>query len=248
VEHQFFFETKFYLDKKTGYWITTGCPKKRMHVVVWEYFNGKVPKKYHIHHKDGNKSNNEISNLELISHHDHMVLHMTVDRRERARKMAGQFRYLTKAWHASEEGSKWHKEHGILAWAKRKPIIRLCSLCKKKFTTKTFHQMFCSNKCKSAYRRKEGIDDVTIRCKICDKEFKKNKYSDIETCSKSCGGKFRSLISKKRISDEPHLVCKLCGKQFKSRRNGGRKNVAKCCSGSCGAKLRWGQKREESPK
>ena len=39
---------------------------KRIHVQVWESVNGKTPKGFHIHHKDGNKQNNIVSNLEYI--------------------------------------------------------------------------------------------------------------------------------------------------------------------------------------
>ena len=59
-----------------------------MHVIVWEYSNGKVPKGFHIHHIDKNKSNNEIKNLSLISSRDHALLHMTPERSEMSRKWA----------------------------------------------------------------------------------------------------------------------------------------------------------------
>ncbi|MGD0510613.1 MAG: HNH endonuclease signature motif containing protein [Candidatus Micrarchaeaceae archaeon] len=191
MEHQFFNEFKFYLDKQTGYWITTNCPKKRMHVVVWEFYKGKVPEGFHVHHKDNNKGNNDISNLGLLSEHEHLSLHMTEERRERVRKMAGDYRHLTKEWHASEEGRKWHKEHGILGWANRKPISLICVHCKKEFVTKSYHQLFCSNACKSAWRRYEGLDDVEAICVFCEKKFRKNKYAKVRTCSMSCAAKLR---------------------------------------------------------
>ena len=33
------------------------------HVLVWVYFNGKIPEGYYVRHKDGNPSNNKIENL-----------------------------------------------------------------------------------------------------------------------------------------------------------------------------------------
>lgn len=39
---------------------------KRIHVLVAEHFIGKIPKGYHVHHKDGNKQNNVVTNLEII--------------------------------------------------------------------------------------------------------------------------------------------------------------------------------------
>ncbi|MGL6101474.1 MAG: HNH endonuclease signature motif containing protein [Fusobacteriaceae bacterium] len=39
--------------------------KKRKHRVVWEFFNGEIKNGLYINHKDGNKLNNDLSNLEL---------------------------------------------------------------------------------------------------------------------------------------------------------------------------------------
>ena len=39
--------------------------QKFIHRLVWEEFNGVIPKGLQINHKDGNKSNNHIDNLEL---------------------------------------------------------------------------------------------------------------------------------------------------------------------------------------
>ena len=46
-----------------------------MHRYVWAKFNGVIKKGYHIHHKDGDKTNNHISNLEIMSASDHSKLH-----------------------------------------------------------------------------------------------------------------------------------------------------------------------------
>lgn len=48
----------FRKDKKTGYYLNAKT-HKRLHVYVWEHFNGTIPKGYEIHHKDFNKKNNE---------------------------------------------------------------------------------------------------------------------------------------------------------------------------------------------
>lgn len=39
---------------------------KRIHVLVAEHFIGEIPKGYHVHHKDGNRQNNVVTNLEII--------------------------------------------------------------------------------------------------------------------------------------------------------------------------------------
>lgn len=57
----------------TGYYqIKLRKNKKRytkyVHVLVWETFVGKIPKGYEINHIDHDKSNNSLSNLELVTH------------------------------------------------------------------------------------------------------------------------------------------------------------------------------------
>lgn len=45
----------------------------RIHRLVYEHFVGEIPKghKWHIHHKDHNKQNNCVENLELVSAEEH---------------------------------------------------------------------------------------------------------------------------------------------------------------------------------
>lgn len=57
-----------------GYYIITSS-KQLLHRMVWEKYYGPIPEGYNVHHIDGNKKNNDISNLELISHSDHASLH-----------------------------------------------------------------------------------------------------------------------------------------------------------------------------
>jgi hypothetical protein len=125
---------------------------------------------------------------------DHQRSHWTKEKREQARKHAEKIRPLTKEWHASEEGRKWHKNHGVDAWNKRRCYSKNCSFCNTSFETKTYHQTFCSNKCKSASRRASGIDLIEVKCEFCKLLFKKDKNSNTTCCSKSCG---RTLSWKK---------------------------------------------------
>ena len=46
-----------------------------MHRLVWECVNGDIPEGYDIHHIDGNRQNNSISNLELVEQHKHRSEH-----------------------------------------------------------------------------------------------------------------------------------------------------------------------------
>ena len=51
---------------------------KQMHHYVWEKHNGIKPKGMHIHHIDGNKDNNDISNLRLMTNSEHLKLHWRI--------------------------------------------------------------------------------------------------------------------------------------------------------------------------
>ena len=187
MEHQFHFEKKFYQDKKTGYWISTACPKIRAHVWVWKCHFGEIEKGFHIHHIDGNKSNNDISNLEKLTVKQHISKHDSPQRKKANKAHFDEIRHLTKEWHASPVGIEWHRQHGIKTWEDRKPFYIECKQCGKKSGTKIYHQDFCSNACKSAWRREKRIDDEERSCEICENKFKVNKYAKTRTCSRKCG-------------------------------------------------------------
>jgi hypothetical protein len=67
-------------------------------------------------------------------------------------------------------------------------VIKKCKHCGKIFEGE-IKTKFCSNACKSAWRREQGIDNETRICICCSKEFITNKYTKVKTCSKSCSSK-----------------------------------------------------------
>ena len=48
---------------------------RSIHILVWEAFNGYITETFIIHHKDENKFNNNIENLQIISILEHNRLH-----------------------------------------------------------------------------------------------------------------------------------------------------------------------------
>lgn len=197
-KYQYFNGVKFTRDDKTGYYLNSSI-RKRMHRYVWEYYNGAIPEGYQIHHKDKDKSNNDISNLECIPFSSHAKLHSKEKAQIRYDEMIDNLKAnaLPKAieWHKSDKGRQWHKEHYETMKEKLHPTQKvICEMCNKEYEAKRLKDnRFCSAKCKSAWRRKSGVDNEIRICPVCNKEFTVNKYSKTETCSRSCANKKRAF-------------------------------------------------------
>lgn len=198
MKYQYFDGLKFTRDEKTGYYLNATI-RKRIHRYVWEYHNGEIPKGYEIHHIDYDKSNNDISNLQLLSQKEHQKLHgaeLTEEQRQRLRdNLANTARPEAIKWHGSKEGRDWHKKH--YEAMKHKWNIKQnfeCLNCGKKYeSVAKNHSKFCSNACKSAYRRKMGFDDVERSCANCGEKFIINKYAKRKFCCLECAHKYRKV-------------------------------------------------------
>lgn len=71
LPYQFFNGKKYTLRTSIGYYGQTIGKRELMHRAVWEFHNGKILKGYDIHHKDWNKANNKLENLELLRKDEH---------------------------------------------------------------------------------------------------------------------------------------------------------------------------------
>lgn len=196
----------FRRDKKTGYYLSSkkiDGRRIRLHVYVWEKEHGKTPKGYAIHHKDENKKNNEIENLVLLKNEDHSVLHGSMLSNEARAAMAKRVTEIAmpkaKEWHSSKNGHDWHREHALKQWENKGTKTYKCMWCGRQFETKHDYaktsNIFCSNNCKSAYRRASGVDDVTKICERCGNEYRSNKYQKTKYCPNCKNRKNRGRTS-----------------------------------------------------
>ena len=162
-----------------------------MHRYVWEYYNCPIPKGYHVHHKDGNKANNDISNLELLKGTEHWTLHgklLTDEEREwRRQNVVKNAVPKAKEWHKSEEGKEWHKEQVNIRKDNRTYRTLTCQHCGSEFTIfSNRDSKFCSNRCKTAYSRARNKDKEERKCIVCGNMFLTDKYKKAQCCSPKC--------------------------------------------------------------
>lgn len=192
----------FCLDKKTGYYLaskpTYQGQRERLHRYVYRTYIGSIPKSYHVHHKNSDKTNNEPDNLVVLTASEHLGYHganISEERlRQKRKNLEINVRPKASEWHRSEVGREWHKKHGIEVAKNLQPKKYICQQCGEEFHKKPQGvNKFCSNNCKSAYRRKSGVDNIERKCESCGKTFIANKYSTKKYCSQECRKQHRRI-------------------------------------------------------
>lgn len=158
---------RFYQDKR-GYWLGHVDNKpKRLHVHVWETYNCKVPKGYHVHHIDHDTNNNEIDNLMLMEKTEHLKYHAKLQNKNLAKENLNKYaRPKSIEWHKSLEGSEWHKKHyENMKHRLHKKVEKVCLCCNGLYIG-LLNQKYCSIKCKTKVyrmRKNENKKNHSIR-------------------------------------------------------------------------------------
>ncbi len=130
----------------------------RMHRVVWEHYNGPIPEGYIVHHKDRNKGNNEISNLEMMTVYDHAEEHRkdAVENRSAIIKefkceqcqnfFLGKHIGRTARFCSTKCGTRYRYVNKIYGWVTNK-----CIICSKEYVSRKHKYVkTCSDPCRVA--------------------------------------------------------------------------------------------------
>ena len=142
TEECIWFNGNRYNKQKDGYYRSLNG--KFLPREIWKHFTGEIPKGYFIHHIDGDPSNNDLTNLQLMTQSEHRKLHMEIKKFvcaycgkefESRGQIGGVCRFCSK-----ECNSKWAYRN--------KFEIRICEECGKEFKTNKYNKTkYCSKEC-----------------------------------------------------------------------------------------------------
>ena len=195
-----------------------------IHRAVFAYFNGIIPAGYDIHHKDENKANNDISNLQIKNHSEHTKTHKNKSI-EKICPVCGK-NFIARC---TRRQQIFCSVSCFRACHRKKPSIeKICPACGKRFFVRPSYrqQVFCSNACA---KKRPPIERV---CPVCGKKFIANCPSDKQIyCSIAC--------SRKKPPVERN--CLYCGKKFTPRYSTSKQ---KYCSKSCAVKFSWNNRKK----
>ena len=117
---------------------------KLLHREVWKHFNGEIPEGYVIHHIDGDPSNNDLANLQMLTRSEHVKLHMGVKKyvcKFCGKEFESKGNVKGECYFCSESCSdKWYYRNN--------QEIRICEECGKEFYAYKYKKIrFCSKEC-----------------------------------------------------------------------------------------------------
>lgn len=166
----------------------------------------------HVHHKDKNPLNDDPSNMELMTPHNHMSYHASGSNNSVHRiKDKAQWRKHLSESLSGESNPRWingYSEH----------VTRTCPICGKVFTSQKMRNT-CSVECGRTYAQ---MHPHTYTCKNCGENFEGVKSRDF--CSYECS---REAFARDHMSEH---VCEECGITFMSIYDS-----VRFCSKQCGS-------------
>lgn len=158
---------------------------KRLHRMVWEHHNGKIPKGMAVHHIDGNRANNVLANLDLWPLPRHASYHGK--RRDHTAWMASMHRGAAK-WHGSPAGLEWHRKHWREDCQEKfsRVVEKVCVWCGVKFGGKPW-SLYCGRLC----QQRAWLKSDSRICVVCQKPYRCAPNCRQRSCSHACSTALR---------------------------------------------------------
>jgi hypothetical protein len=145
-----------FFKTKHGYWRSTDKPYVTMHRWVWQSEVGKIPQNHHVHHIDGNKDNNAIENLTVISPSEHAALHSrkyVEANKDKVKTHLDTIRTKSFEWHKSAEGRKRKREVLNAFYELAPKINKVCKYCGAGIIQKgSKEKVYCGPSCCASQR------------------------------------------------------------------------------------------------
>lgn len=170
-----------------------GSARESLHREIFKDNHGPIPDGHHIHHIDGDPSNNHPSNLEALTPEAHASKHPNVDRvsPEWLDHLAA-IRPRATEWHRSDAGRAWHRQHARDMWDTAESFVIVCEECGTEAEAWQEGKRYCSRRCSRRVADRANRYRRRASCPICGDEFWQSKYRDTPaTCSRHCGAQLR---------------------------------------------------------
>lgn len=135
-------------------WHSKSVTPRYLHRDVWEYHYGAIPHGFHIHHRDSNPLNNNITNLECISPRVHMRKHAALGAFSKPEHIEhlNEIRPLAIAWHRDKANIPAKSAAAKRGWARVRKITLECKCCSRSFKSPYADTRCCSEQCRQKLR------------------------------------------------------------------------------------------------
>ena len=130
---------------------------RRLHRAVWEHHHGPVPKGFHVHHVNDDRSDNRLANLAMWTQAEHLSHHY---KQKPLPLPTDKTRAAAAEWHGSKAGHEWHRQHGhaTAALQASRLVEKTCEMCGKLFEVQAhaaWRAKYCHLNCRAkAFRRR----------------------------------------------------------------------------------------------